>query len=85
MSPIKGPSVIAQGYGEARLGDRMSKSEGALINVFKEKCYCLLFDMWLKHFKGWAEIQGIIFHAKIEISDTKRVEKNPIYIFSTLG
>ena len=38
MSPIKGPSVIAQGYGEARLGDRMSKSEGALINVFKEKC-----------------------------------------------
>ena len=44
MSPIKGPSVIAQGYGEARLGDRMSKSEGGTHKFFKERL--LLFVVW---------------------------------------
>ena len=53
MSPIKGPSVLAQGYGEAKLGDRMSKSEGDIHKCFlKKKCYCLLFDMGPKPFKG---------------------------------
>ena len=43
MSPIKGPSVLAQGYGEAKLGDRMSKSEGGIHKYVFIKKKMLLF------------------------------------------
>ena len=46
MSPIKGPSVFAQGYGEAKLGDRMSKSEGGIHNFFLRKIVTVVCLIW---------------------------------------
>ena len=46
MSPIKGPSVLAQGYGEAKLGDRMSKSEGGIHKYFQRKIVTVCCLIW---------------------------------------
>ena len=46
MSPIKGPSVLAQGYGEAKLGDRMSKSEGDIHKCFQRKLVTVCCLIW---------------------------------------